>query len=208
MEKALQAVLGFGIRDGSRSGARDGDDREQQQHQDQRAPHGRAGRAAGKAVKAGGGGAEVRGPALCPGTASHSALLSPPPSGCQAYRPLRPSPRAQASITPHLPAGLPVFPLPSCPPTARSLASGSPGAIRSRQFLPELLLEPSAARATTHYRPRSGHHHAPLIVTPNPSYKHHAPSTAMPHWIMPPLLRTNQPSYYGHAPRYNHAHIR
>lgn len=53
LEKALQAVLGFGIRDGSGSGAGNGDDREQQQHQDHRAPHGRAGRAAGKVVRAG-----------------------------------------------------------------------------------------------------------------------------------------------------------
>ena len=78
-EALLQALLGFGFRDGSGSGcgARGGREQQQQQ-QDQWAPHGWAGGAAG-----GGEGWVVRGPALClpasTGLASHSQVchLSP-----------------------------------------------------------------------------------------------------------------------------------
>lgn len=45
-EALLQALLGFGFRDGSGSGSGAGGSREEQQQQDQRAPHGWAGGAA------------------------------------------------------------------------------------------------------------------------------------------------------------------
>lgn len=53
-EALLQALLGFGFRDGSGSGSGAGGSREEQQQQDQRAPHGWAGGAARRGRRVGG----------------------------------------------------------------------------------------------------------------------------------------------------------
>lgn len=101
--EALQAVLGFGVWDGSGSGGGDRGAREQQQ----RAPRGQAGRAAGRVRAVGGQGPRP---------------LSPPAPPSPLYSPLYPLPLPRArclthrSVTLHLPAGLPTG-LPCLPVT-------------------------------------------------------------------------------------------
>lgn len=92
-EALLQALLGFGFRDGSGSGCGAGGGREEQQRQqqDQWAPHGWAGGAAGRGRGVGGRWV-VRGHALClpasTGLAPHSQVCHRSP----ARRPERFSP--------------------------------------------------------------------------------------------------------------------
>lgn len=105
-EALLQALLGFGFRDGSGSGSGAGGSREEQQQQEQRAPHGRAGGAARSGREVGGQSPRPLSPRFRGPGASLTALSLSGPQACAvlaggAEAPLSPG-RAPLLTTPRL----------------------------------------------------------------------------------------------------------
>ena len=118
-EALLQALLGFGFRDGSGSGSGAGGSREEQQQQEQRAPHGRAGGAARSGREVGGQSPRPLSPRFRGPGASLTALSLSGPQACavlagRADAPLSPGRAPLLTTPPPGPAPQLLRPTPTC----------------------------------------------------------------------------------------------